>query len=67
LESVKYRIGDILFENGDLPAAEKEWSHLGKGTIWAKMAQEKIDGAKWKDQYKKYINRIPAMSGFEKE
>lgn len=65
LESVRYKAGLVLFERGDLVGAEKIWSALpsGPGKTYKKLASEKLGNAKWKDEYKKYIDRIPAAKG----
>lgn len=63
LESVRFKMGKTLFEKGDLVDAEKTWSTLKEGSLWAQMAKEQLSNSKWKKQYKKYIQRIPAMSG----
>jgi tetratricopeptide (TPR) repeat protein len=62
LASVRYRIGQILYEDGDLKRAENEWSELksADGNIWQRLADEQMKSAKWKSEYKKYLNRIPA-------
>ena len=62
-EAIKFKIGKLYLEDGDLKEAEKSWSLLKPDSIWSKMAKENVDHLKWKDQYKKYINRIPAMVG----
>jgi tetratricopeptide (TPR) repeat protein len=64
LASVRYRLGQLLYEDGDLKGAESAWSDLKteKDGMWAKLAQEQMRGAKWQTEYKKYLNRIPAAS-----
>jgi predicted Zn-dependent protease len=64
LASVRYRLGQLLYEDGDLKGAESSWSELKpeKDGMWAKLAQEQMQGAKWQKEYKKYLNRIPAAS-----
>ncbi|MCB0383892.1 MAG: tetratricopeptide repeat protein, partial [Bdellovibrionales bacterium] len=68
LAYVRYKVGSILYERGDLKGAEKIWGALaGKnGQMYRKMADERLTQAQWQDDYKKYINRIPAMSGVKK-
>lgn len=64
LSSIRYKVGKIQFDDGDFKGAEATWSSLqddGKG-VWQKLAQEQLSGAKWQGDYKKYINRIPAMA-----
>ena len=64
LASVRYRLGQLLFEDGDLKGAETAWTDFKpeKDGMWAKLAQEQMQGAKWQKEYKKYLNRIPAAS-----
>ena len=68
LASVRYRAGQILFEDGDLKGAEELWTGLkpGKDDIWQKLALEQMQGAKWQKEYKKYLNRIPAAAELQK-
>jgi tetratricopeptide (TPR) repeat protein len=62
LASIRYRIGQILYEDGDLKSAESEWTELktADGNMWQRLADEQMKSAKWKAEYKKYLNRIPA-------
>lgn len=64
LESVRYRLGQILYQDGDLKAAENEWAQLktSKDGLWQRLASEQMQGAKWQNEYKKYLNRIPAAA-----
>jgi tetratricopeptide (TPR) repeat protein len=64
LDSVRYRLGRILFEDGDLRGARAEWASINtkKGGLWAKLAQEQLQSAQWQNEYKKYLQRIPAAS-----
>lgn len=63
-DSVRYRLGQLLFETGDLKAAEKIWGELSKeeANVWRRLASEQMSGAKWREEYKKYIERIPAAA-----
>lgn len=67
LSSVRYRSGQILFDKGDILGAEKIWSRLNpkRDGVYLRLAQEKLENAKWNADYKKYIQRIPAMSSRE--
>jgi tetratricopeptide (TPR) repeat protein len=67
LGSVRYQLGDIFFKRGDLKTANKIWSGLegDRNAIYRQMSQEKLSQAQWQDDYKKYIQRIPAMSKAE--
>lgn len=63
LESVRYRLGKLLFDKGDLKGAENYWKPLqeDKNNVWGKLANEQTKGKVFDDEYNKYINRIPAM------
>ncbi|MGE3972973.1 MAG: tetratricopeptide repeat protein [Bdellovibrionales bacterium] len=62
LEAVRYRLGKLHFEQGNMVEAEKSWSTLKENSTWAKMAKEQLEHSKWNKQYKKYIQRIPSMA-----
>jgi tetratricopeptide (TPR) repeat protein len=64
LASYRYKLGKIQFEQGDVKKAEETWADLKneKTETWYRLAQEHLKEAKWKDEYQKYIKRIPAMS-----
>jgi predicted Zn-dependent protease len=84
LESVRYRLGQLLFQDGDLKGAEEVWGELRvakneaaggaaaagaaganapkKESLWQKLATEQMQSAKWQNEYKKYLNRIPAAA-----
>lgn len=63
-DSVRYRLGKLQFEAGDLKAAETTWKGLAQDekNLWRRLASEQMSGAKWRDEYKKYIERIPAAA-----
>lgn len=67
LETIRYKVGQILFDKGNIKAAEKVWTRLDseKASVYKKLADEKLKNAAWQDEYKRYIKRIPAMA--EKE
>lgn len=64
LASVRYKVGQILFDRGDFQGANEAWKRL-EGTpndfLW-KIGKEKLEDSQWKGDYKKYVNRIPAMT-----
>ena len=67
LDPIRYKTGELLLDMGKVKEAERTWRPLqekGSG-MWAKLAQEKMKHIDWKRDYKKYIERIPAMEGFE--
>lgn len=61
-----YRLGELLHSAGDLKKAETVWGKLDRpeSQYWHRMAQEQLKHESWKSDYKKYLNRIPAMNGF---
>lgn len=63
-DSVRYRMGQLLFETGDLKGAENAWADLASDekSLWKRLAAEQMTGAKWREEYKKYIERIPAAA-----
>lgn len=69
LPKERFRLGDIYFKKGEIKKAENIWSELkgDNSAFWGKIAQDKIQQANWKDEYKKYLKRIPAMSQMEKQ
>ncbi|MBT4763313.1 MAG: tetratricopeptide repeat protein [Bdellovibrionaceae bacterium] len=64
MDRYRYKVGKILFDRGDVRGAEKLWAKLGQDSsnYYQSLANEKIEHKKWQNNYKKYINRIPAMS-----
>ena len=65
LASIRYRVGQIHFEKGEIQKAADVWQELKSGKtseFWYKLAQEQLKSSDWKDEYKRYIRRIPAMS-----
>ncbi len=62
LASVRYRLGQLLFQDGDLKGAEVVWNQFKSApdNLWQRLATEQMQGAKWQNEYKKYLNRIPA-------
>lgn len=64
LSSIRYKLGEILFNQGRLQDASEVWSKFknDQSKFWENLAQEKLKDSKWQDDYKNYIKRIPAMS-----
>jgi predicted Zn-dependent protease len=64
LASVRYRLGRMQFDEGSLAEAETTWKKLsdGKDAVWRRLAQEQMSSEKWRTEYKKYIDRIPAAT-----
>lgn len=69
LPKERFRLGELYFQKGEIKKAENIWSELkGKDSnFWNKVAQNKLQQANWKEEYKKYLKRIPAMSQMEKQ
>jgi tetratricopeptide (TPR) repeat protein len=69
LSSYRYRLGKIFFDKGEIKKAEDVWSTLkgSDSTVWSKLAAENLKESQWKDEYNKYIKRIPAMSADSNE
>lgn len=64
LASQRYKYGDVFFQKGEVKKAAEIWSQF-KGTqseFWKKLADEKMKSSDFEVNYKKYIQRIPAMS-----
>jgi len=64
LSSIRYKMGQIFFKKGDVQKAADVWDKLknDKSQFWYNLAQEQLKNSTWRDDYKKYIQRIPAMS-----
>lgn len=64
LGSIRYKLGEIYFNKGNLQKANQIWNEFKgeKTEFWARLAQEKLKNSQWTEDYKKYIQRIPAMS-----
>jgi tetratricopeptide (TPR) repeat protein len=73
LASVRYRLGQVLFQDGDLKGAEVVWNELkntaknSTDNLWQRLATEQMQGAKWQNEYKKYLNRIPAATDLKRD
>lgn len=69
IASHRYRLGKIHFDRGEMQKAAETWDKLDKtkSSFWAKLADENLKSSKWGDDYKKYLQRIPAMADSRKE
>ncbi len=67
LASMRYRLGKIQFDQGNLQKANEIWSQFkgNNSDFWKNLAQEQLQSSDWKQNYKKYIQRIPAMTDKE--
>lgn len=64
LSSIRYKLGEIYFKRGEIQKAAEVWNEFkgDKSAFWKNLAQEQLKNSEWRDGYKKYIKRIPAMS-----
>ncbi|WII72402.1 tetratricopeptide repeat protein [Bdellovibrio sp. 22V] len=64
LSSIRYKLGQIYFKRGEIQKAAEVWNDFKgeKSAFWKNLAQEQLKNSEWRDGYKKYIKRIPAMS-----
>ncbi|MEK2689019.1 tetratricopeptide repeat protein [Bdellovibrio sp. GT3] len=64
LSSIRYKLGQIYFNRGDVQKAAEVWNDFKgqKSGFWKNLAQEQLKNSEWRDGYKKYIQRIPAMA-----
>ncbi|WP_413575971.1 tetratricopeptide repeat protein [Bdellovibrio sp. HCB290] len=64
LSSIRYKLGQIYFNRGDVQKAAEVWNEFKgqKSGFWKNLAQEQLKNSEWRDGYKKYIQRIPAMA-----
>ena len=64
VNSLKYKIGKIYFDQNNIKEAEKIWIDLkqsDKDGLWTKMADENMTQVKWSDKFKRYVIRRPAV------
>lgn len=64
LASLRYKLGQIYFQRGEMQKASDVWGKLDreKSSFWAKMADENLKSSKWNDDNKKYLRRLPASA-----
>jgi tetratricopeptide (TPR) repeat protein len=64
LDSIRYKTGLVYFQQGEMQKAADIWNSLRgrKNEFWYNLAQEQLKNSEWNMDYKRYINRIPAMS-----
>lgn len=64
LSEERYKLGELYYKQGELKKAETAWSQFTgeESQFWNKLASEKMNSHKWKDDYKKYLKRIPATA-----
>lgn len=61
---VRYRVGLMQFQKGELQAAADTWRALDtpRARFWFQLGQEKLASADFQDRYRNYVDRIPAMA-----
>lgn len=66
---VRFKLGKVLFQNGDLKDAEQVWGQLDpkEAPTWVELARDQMRSKEWNEEYRKYQSRIPAMSSDIKE
>lgn len=64
LGRARYQLGQVMFDQGDTKGAERVWAKLNPESagFYKKLADEQLKNVNWESEYKKYIDRIPAMS-----
>ena len=69
IASIRYKLGEIYFSQGKIKKAEQAWTGFkgAQAEFWGKLAKEQMKNLSWRDDYKKYIERIPAMSKEEQK
>lgn len=62
--SMRYQLGKLHFDRGELQKADETWGKLDRNqsAFWANLADENLKSTKWNDDYKRYLKRIPAMA-----
>lgn len=61
-DAEKYKLGLHYAELDKMKDAEEVWSTIQPDTMWKRLAEESSKEKKFNGQYKKYIERIPAMA-----
>lgn len=69
IASIRYKLGEIYYNQGKLKKAEQTWTGFkgAQADFWGNLAKEQMKNVSWRDDYKKYIERIPAMSKEERQ
>lgn len=65
LSSIRYKLGKIYFDRGEVQKASDVWGKFdgsAQSNFWSKLSKEQLEGANWNNDYLKYKNRIPAMA-----
>lgn len=69
IASIRYKLGEIYYKQGKIKNAEQTWTGFkgAQADFWGNLAKEQMKNMSWRDDYKKYIERIPAMSKEERK
>ena len=69
IASIRYKLGEIYYHQGAIKKAEQAWTGFkgAQADFWGNLAKEQMKNLSWRDDYKKYIERIPAMSKGERK
>lgn len=64
LASYRFKLGDLYFASGERSKATQVWQGFqgSDSEFWKKLADNKMKDAQWRDENKKYLKRIPAMT-----
>lgn len=62
LSPERYNLGLLYLEDGNKQAAQQVWQPLLglQNNFWSKMAEDKIQDLKWREEYGSVLNRLPA-------
>ncbi len=69
IASIRYKLGEIYYNQGKIKKAEQAWTGFkgAQADFWGNLAKEQMKNMSWRADYKKYIQRIPAMSKEEQK
>lgn len=69
INGYRYRLGKLYFDQGKVQKAREIWAPLEKNNVkfWWDLANNNLKENSWNESYKKYLDRIPAMDGFEQK
>lgn len=62
LDDLRYELGKLALGKNKIKEAEQIWSKFkNQQSSWALLAKSDLAGVKYDDEYKNYMNRIPAL------
>ena len=64
LASVRYKLGRLYFDQGEVQKASDVWKDLKgpQAAFWSKLAQEQLGHSNWSENNKRYLQRSPASA-----